>query len=452
MGRVDEGNGRVKDPDDEIENPFPVTGSIPFIRGDDDQELDSPREGPGPRGGLWLFIVLAGGIFTAMTAPGQTAGLSPLTDPLIESLDIDRTLLSISYLIATLVGALAMPVVGKLVDKWGAKITIGWIAVGFVGVLIATSFVTDIFGLTAGYVGLRLFGQGALTLAATTLVARLIIHRSGLALGIAGAIGAGGISLAPVGIERLIAWTDIATTWRIEALIVAVIVLPLVLFLPADRPRTHTATGTLLVVVPETGHTVGHAVKTLMFWVFTGAGFAVGMMSTGLAFHLISLLGAQGLTTVEAASNFIPQTVAALLGTLALGAVVDRTDPRIGVVLSMLSLAGAMVVLPFVTPGGIAILFGVLLGLSQGALRGVEAAGFVRYFGRAHIGSIRGVATGVGLASTALGPLYFAVGLEATGSYLEVSVWGALLPLAVIVLALLARAPHGFDFLPATSA
>lgn len=439
----------MTEPADTSENPFPVTGSIPIIRGDGEAEPEAPvspaKEASGPRGGLWLFIVLAGGIFAAMTAPGQTAGLSPFTDPLIDTLSIDRTSLSVSYLIATLAGAATMPIVGRMVDKFGAKIAIGWITVGFVAVLVGISFVTNIFGLTAGYVGLRMFGQGALTLAATTLVARLITHRSGLALGIAGAIGAGGISLAPVGVERLIAWSDIATAWRIEAVIVAVIVLPLVLLLPRDRPQTHSDTGTLIVAAPETGHTAAFATRTLMFWVFTGAGFAVGMMSTGMAFHLISLLGQQGLTTVEAASNFIPQTVAALLGTLALGAIVDRTDPRVGVVLSMLALAGSMVVLPFVTPGVVAVMFGVLLGLSQGALRGVEAAGFVRYFGREHIGSIRGIATGVGLSSTALGPLYYAIGLQISGSYLPVSVWGATLPLAVIVLALMAKAPQPFD-------
>jgi MFS family permease len=430
-----------------LENLFPVTGSIPVVRGSDESVPDSAPVGAsaGPRGGLWFFIVIAGGVFAAMTAPGQTAGLSPFTDPLIDTLGVDRTSLSLSYLVATLAGAVAMPFVGRMVDRFGAKIAIGWITVAFAAVLVGVSFVTNIFGLTAGYVGLRMFGQGALTLAATTLVARLITHRSGLALGIAGAIGAGGISLAPVGVERLIAWSDIATAWRIEAVIVAVIVLPLVLVLPRDRPRTHTDTGTLIVAPPETGHTARFALGTVMFWVFTGAGFAVGMMSTGMAFHLISLLGQQGLSTVQAASNFIPQTVAALLGTLALGAFVDRTDPRIGVVLSMLTLAGSMVVLPFVGPGVTAVMFGVLLGLAQGALRGVEAAGFVRYFGRAHIGSIRGIATGVGLASTALGPLYYAIGLQMGGSYLPVSIWGATLPLGVIVVALIAKPPMAFE-------
>jgi len=425
---------------------FPVTGTVPIIRPDDEElyrleQEKKDRKDPGPRGRLWLFIVLAGGIFAALTAPGQTAGLSPFTDPLIAEIGVDRTEISFSYLIATLAGATAMPLVGRALDKFGARLAIVWIGVALAAVLVAASFVTEILGLTGAYVGLRMVGQGALTLASTTLVARLVTHRSGLALGISGAMGAAGISLAPVGIERLITLTDIATAWRIEAAIVLVIALPLALLLPKDRPRTHTETGSLIVHVPEAGYTQKQAAGTLMFWAFTAAGFTVGMMVTGLAFHLISILGAQGLTTLEAASNFIPQTIAALLLTLGFGAIVDKIDPRWGLIASMVSMAGAMMLLPFVEPGLWGIVFGLLLGAAQGSIRGVEAAAFVRYFGRGHIGSIRGLSTAVMLASTSLGPLYFALGLEWSGSYLAPSLWGALLPAAVIILALLAKEP-----------
>ncbi len=395
----------------------------------------------------WILMVAAGGILTAMTFPGQTAGLSPFTDPLLAQLDIDRTAISLSYLIATLTGALTMPVLGRVMDKYGTKRAIIWIGVLLSLVLLGASFMSEIFGLTLSYVGLRMTGQGALSLAATTLIARTVTHRPGLSLGIVGATGSAGISLAPVGVERLIAWSDIATAWRIESALVALIVIPIALALPKDVPQTMTDTGTHIVVVPESGYTVGQALRTGMFWVIAAAGFMVGMLSTGLAFHLISILGAQGLTTIEAAANFIPQTVAALLGTLGLGAIVDRIDPRWGVAASMLTMASALGLLPFVGPGISGVIFGVLLGAAMGALRGVEAAAFVRYYGRGHIGAIRGLATAIGLASTALGPLYFALGLTLTGSYAGPSLVAALFPLLVALSAIFIRPPAAPDTL-----
>ena len=418
------------------EIPLPLTGSIPL-------PVDTPgNSATKPPSRLWwILMVSAGGIFTAMTFPGQTAGLSPFTDPLLENLAIDRTAISLSYLIATLAGAATMPVLGRLMDKYGTKRAILWIGIVLSLVLLGASFITEILGLTVSYVGLRMTGQGALSLAATTLIARTVTHRPGLALGIVGAIGSAGVSLAPVAVERVIAWSDVATAWRLESALVALVVIPIALALPKDRPRLTTDTGTHIVIVPESGHTVAQALRTGMFWVIAAAGFTVGMMATGLSFHLISILGEQGLTPLEAASNFIPQTVTALLATLGLGAVVDRIDPRWGVAASMVTMAGSLILVPFVSPGISAIIFGLALGAAMGALRGVEAAAFVRYYGRGHIGSIRGIATSITLASTALGPLYFAVGHNLTGSYALVSFLGALLPALVALSAIFIKPP-----------
>ena len=418
------------------EIPLPVTGSIPTYQ--------EPGRHPQPAKQpllWWALIVAAGSMLTAMTFPGQTAGLSPFTDPLIESLDIDRTAISFSYLLATLTGALTMPILGRALDKYGAKRAIVVIGFLLMTVVFLASFITEIIGLTASYVGLRMTGQGALSLAATTLIARTITYKPGLALGIVGAVGSAGISLAPVGVERLIALTDIATAWRIEAALVAIIVLPIAFLLPKDLPQTTTETGSHIVIVPEAGYTSREALRTGMFWVLASSGFMVGMLSTGLAFHLISILGAQGLTTLQAAANFIPQTVAAVLATLGLGAIVDRIDPRWGVAGSMLTLSGTLLLLPLVNPGISGIIFGLLLGASMGALRGVEAAAFVRYYGRGHIGAIRGIATSIGLASTALGPIYFALGLSLSGSYLGASLVAAIFPLLVALGAMFVKPP-----------
>jgi len=416
--------------------PLPDTGSIPVYQ--EPVEAQKPSKQPLV---WWTLIVAAGSMLTAMTFPGQTAGLSPFTDPLIETLNLERTAISFSYLLATLTGALTLPVLGRVLDKYGAKRAIVVIGFLLMSVVFMASFITDIIGLTASYVGLRMTGQGALTLAATTMIARTITYKPGLALGIVGAIGSAGISLAPVGVERLIAITDIATAWRIEAALVAVIVLPIAFLLPKDLPQTTTETGSHIVIVPEAGYTSSQALKTGMFWVLTLSGFMVGMLYTGLAFHLISILGAQGLTALEAAANFIPQTLATVVVTLAVGSVVDRIDPRWGVAASMLTLSGSLLALPLVSAGLSAILFGLLLGSSMGALRGVQSAALVRFYGRGHIGAIRGVATSIEVGASALGPLYFALGLLFFGSYIGASIVSAIFPLLVAAAAILVKPP-----------
>ena len=141
---------------------MPLTGSIPLAVDTPDVSATKP-----PSRLWWILMVSAGGILTAMTFPGQTAGLSPFTDPLLENLAIDRTAISLSYLIATLAGAATMPILGRLMDKYGTKRTILWIGIVLSLVLLGASLITEILGLTLSYEGLRMTGQGALSLAAT---------------------------------------------------------------------------------------------------------------------------------------------------------------------------------------------------------------------------------------------------------------------------------------------
>ena len=396
----------------------------------------------------WLSIVLAAGVISAMTAPGQTAGLSVFTDPLIRSLGISRTDLSLSYLVGTLVGAAAQPLVGRALDRWGVRSVTLVIAGLFAAVLFGLSFVQGIVGLTAGYVGVRMLGQGALSLAATTAVARAIQHRRGLALGITSAIGSAGISLAPVGIERLVSRVGTGTGWRWESLAVAAIVVPLAFVLPRRATvqlqpvPTIDPSDEFGPALPAVDWTLRQATRTAMFWVIAASLAASGMLSTGLAFHQIAILGEQGLSPLEAAANFLPQTLTGIITTLLAGALADRLPPRVFIAFAMSTLAGALLLLPWVAPGWSAIVYGLVLGAAGGSLRGMEAAAYVRLFGTRHIGAIRGVAMSIGLASTALGPLAFAVGRSVTGSFTQPALVLALIPLAVAIAGLMVRAPR----------
>lgn len=79
-----------------------------------------------------------------------------------------------------------MPLVGRAIDRYGLRRVITVVAAVFGAILIALSLVTNLVGLTVGFVGIRMAGQGALGLVATTTVAYWFDMRRGLALGITG--------------------------------------------------------------------------------------------------------------------------------------------------------------------------------------------------------------------------------------------------------------------------
>lgn len=385
-----------------------------------------------------------------MTAPGQTIGVSVFIDPMLASLELSRSQVSGAYLVGTLTGAVTLPRVGRWIDRTGVRLSTAVVAAAFGTVLVAMSGVVGLVTLVAGFTGIRLLGQGSLTLASTTSVALWFDRRRGLALGITTAAGAAAMSLAPLALAAGIARFDWRPTWSLAGLAVWTVVVPLAWWGLRDRPAD---VGQLVDGGPPTDRrdratdvtavdwTRPEAVRTLMFWTVAAAVTTSGLIGTALGFHQISLLGERGLTVAEAAANFLPQTGAAIVGTVAMGVLVDRVPPRVLVAASMTALAAAMILAQLAAPGLLAVAFGVAVGLGGGSIRTLEAAAIPRYFGVAHLGALRGLVMALTVGGTAFGPLLLAVGFERYGSYAPALNMLLVLPLAVAVTAVFAPVP-----------
>lgn len=400
-----------------------------------------------PSGFYGWHIVGWSALMVAMTAPGQTAAVSVFIDPMIDELGISRSAISTAYLAGTLTGALAMPLVGRMLDRFGVRRVMAVIGLVFAAALCALSLVGSIVGLTAGFVLIRMAGQGALGLTATTAVALWFTHRRGTAMGLVSAIGASTISLAPMLLEVLVSGWGWRRTWLVEGIAVAVIVLPVAWFAMRDRPADlgqHPEGDTPApdsAPVEQWGVPRSVALRTPFFWVITAGVATVGLLATAVNFHQVSLLGEHGLTPAEAAANFLPQTVANLVGTLAGGVLADRVRSQLLIIAAMACLAGALLLGTIAAPGLLALTFGLLIGAAGGVMRTVEAATFPRHFGTTHIGAIRGVVTAVSVGATAFGPLLFATLHDLTGSYTPALLASIALPVTVAAFAWFVRAP-----------
>ncbi|MCH8565212.1 MFS transporter [Nesterenkonia sp. LB17] len=305
-------------------------------------------------------------------------------------------------------------------------------------------------------------------MAASTAVAVYVTRRRGLALGVKTAVGSAGIAMSPVLLEWMIRHLGTSTVWMIEGLAVWAIVLPLGWFFlrhqrraarysslelesEVDRETTSvsgagpTAAGGGIAGgggFPIHQWTVREALHTPIFWIITAGVASSGMLGTGLNFHQIAALGERGLTAMEAAANFIPQAIAALVVTIGVGSLVDRVRPKFGVMFSMALLAGSMGLLSVVQDAWTTVGFGALLGASGGAVRTVEAAAFTHYFGTLHIGAIRGIVTTISVGSTAFGPVVFPLGYGVLGSYALAAAVLASIPVLVGIAALFASEPR----------
>jgi len=153
-----------------------------------------------------------------MSVPGQTIGVSTFTDSLLDALNISRDTLSLAYMCGTITSSLILTKAGKLYDRYGVRPIAITASLGLGVALLYMSNVDKIIAfftqksvsITAtflavlfGFLMMRFFGQGVLTLASRTMMMKWFDAKRGFAMGFANVFTALLFSLAPVLFEYL---------------------------------------------------------------------------------------------------------------------------------------------------------------------------------------------------------------------------------------------------------
>ena len=245
------------------------------------------------------------------------------------------------------------------------------------------------------------------------------------------------MALVPVGLSVVIEGFGWRVAWLVAAMIIWLVVVPIARYGMIDRPSDvgQVPDGpSPKKTRPPKEHagadaTRKEALRTKRFWILLASTATVGMLSTALNFHQISLLTDAGLTATEAAVMFLPQVVGAGAAGLLFGFLSDRLTGRWLIPMGMALLAISLLLAANLTPGIAVVLYAVSLGAAGGATRSVSATLLPRWFGVRHIGEIQGTASFVNVASTALGPVAFALARTASGGYTGAATWFVVLPL-----------------------
>lgn len=376
-----------------------------------------------------------------LTGPGQTIGVSVFIDPMRDELGISRSQIGSAYLIGTLIGSLVMPFVGRFVDRRGVRLAQMIVGVLFAGALVNMSFVTGFVWLAIGFTGIRMLGQGSLSMISTVTVQLRFTRSRGLAIAVFAMVSGALMGLVPLGLNSVIGAVGWRDAWLVAASITILSVVPLAWFglrtVPVARPTGGVETNAAF------GSSIDRraALRTPGFWVLAAMSSTTGMLSTALNFHQIDLLGQAGLDRREAAAMFLPQIAGGILAGFVVGALVDRIGSRFLPAAAMVLLAGVHLLGAFVAPGIVVFVYAFSLGAAGGAVRTISATLLPDWFGTGHIGAIQGSLTLINVAGSALGPVALAVLESGFGTYrpaLLVLFW---LPLSVAVGAAFVRPP-----------
>lgn len=398
----------------------------------------------------WVILVV-GTIGIAMMGPSQTFTISVFIDYFIKDLGISRANISLLYGLATFAASLLLPLTGRLVDHYGPRLTTPLIVLGLGLAAMGAALVQGTVTLLVGLLALRFLGFGSLQLVSNNLIAQWFIRRRGQVMGLAGLSLPIGLVIFPALSQALIEQFGWRWALALLGLLVWLVMLPVSLLFFKDRPELYGlhpdgSPPTLPLFGENSGGeknwTLAEARRTGVFWLF-GAGMTVlTMILAGLVFHQVSLFEVRGLSRETAVNAFNVIAIFSVVGNLGMGWLLDRYRTRLLLAVTLFLLAATMVMVQVMSTPLHALLYGVLNGLVSGAFRVIDAVVWAKYFGRLHLGSIRGaVMIGV-VGGTALGPYPLGLSLDYLGSYAPALTALLVLPVGLGLAALLIKRPE----------
>ena len=370
-------------------------------------------------GNRWFFygwIIVVSSFLSSMINSGTGSyALGFFIIPMGEELHISRTQFSLIP-IFKLVTLPLLPYLGILLDRrHGARIivTLGSLLGGLT--LASVYFVHNIwlFFLTYGILySLATSAMGS-QLVGPTLIAKWFVRMRGraMAIGTMG-ISAGGVIVAPVaGISiSILGWR---ASWMVLGIMTIVSIVPIsLLFLrrsPEDINLTpdggNASKASFKREIEIDSWTLAQAIRNFQFWIL------IVIQSLGLAglvlvlFHEVAYIQDKGLSINTATMVATSLAFSAMISRLLFGFLSEKVDTRIVLAICFIP-AGITTYLIIPSNSAFALLvWGISHGFFMGGFPTITGYAMPQYFGRKHLGSIRGAISPITVVISAISPL-----------------------------------------------
>ena len=417
---------------------------------------------PLPR--LWPFknvfygwaVVGTSALVSFAQVPMYGPVLSVFVNPIEQELGWARWETSVAFALGSLGGSVFSSIIGGQLDRYGARTAVVVAGMIVTGVLLGLAVMTEpwhfwgLFGLG------RTSALAGVNLGVTVALGNWFIRKRGRAVSFMSIGLRAGQAMVPLVIATPII---LAYSWRHAYVALAVmtfllIALPGWLFirrrpedfgLLPDGARLDEAAGPSADIRGrdtdgEVSFTLAEAKRTASFWLLTLATMTVFFAQTAVNVHAVPSVEDRGVSQAfSGAFVFIIMGTAAL-SSYAWGAFMDKVHVRWGTALATVLSAVAMIILLFADDIPTAIVFGVVFGLGTGGWTIAQTVIFANYYGRRHLGAIRGLSQLLAGPVSATGAVLAGAIKDITASY-ELAFLIFFVALVVVLLAVLLAKP-----------
>ena len=377
----------------------------------------------------WVIVGLT--FTTSMVTAGISGyGLSFFVVPMSEALGVSRAEFS-SITLFRLAAIPIVPLLGMMVDRREGPrlvITIGSICAGLA--LIASAFVQNMlqFYLTFGIIfGVAMMAMGG-QLVGPAVLAKWFVRRRARVMAISAiGVSGGGFVVAPIA-GQLVSQLGWRSSWIVLGIGMILIVAPAAALLMrrqpsdvglapdgipvagarGDAPATGGIDSTPLGEPYEYPWTVREATRTMAFWALLGAQVLALASLMPILFHQVAYMQDKGFSGGDATLVATLLAGFAIVGKIVYGAIVERVHVRWVLALAMMPAGLSVLLLVTSSSREFLLVYAVAHGLTMGGFMPLMNIALAQYFGRQHMGAIRGAFTPLANVVAAFSP--FAVG------------------------------------------
>ncbi|MGE3857005.1 MAG: MFS transporter [Dehalococcoidia bacterium] len=370
----------------------------------------------------WVMVGSALAI-NAVSSTLNPVVFSFMIGPMSEELGVSKSALAWSFTLRLFAGGIIGPFLGVLLDRHGAR-WIGAVSGTLVAsMLIALAFVHDLWlvYLVFAISGLAGLGGPAGQLLTQVPLAKWFVVRRGRAMAIATVGMAGGTMFAIPITEWLLSGFGWRGTTIAFGLIVGAVVIPVSILLVrrspedvglhpdgADAPPASAAEHALgrhAHLTTANNWTMRQAARTRVMWLLLAAQSLAGTVLMGTLVYRVDFFKSLGISPEAVAFGTTLDPLTVVFSAFAFGMIADRVPVRYLGAIGLFGFALSIVPMIFATNSAAAVvLHNVTWGVAAGGHITLNNLVWPNYFGRLHLGAIRGIVLPASIAASGIGP------------------------------------------------
>jgi MFS family permease len=349
-----------------------------------------------------IRLIVSGFLLALFSSFGQTFFIALFSGEIRAEFGLTHGAFGSIYSLATLVSGLLMLWIGAALDRVSLRSYAGGATAALAGACVLLAMIENKYLLLLALFVLRLAGQGMMSHASLTGMARAFTRHRGKAIAAATLGHPAGEAVLPiiaVTAAAALGWRDL---WTIAAVILTVAFVALALLL--DGPSGPGGRSVPAGESPAGSRTRAEMLRDVRFYLIVPALIGPSFIVTGLFFHQVHLTEVKGWELSWFATCFAAYAASSTAGLMITGVLIDRLGAVRLMPIYLLPLCLGCAILALGSHDLVALAFMSLAGMTSGAAVTVVTAMWAEVYGLGHLGAIRALGASLSVVSSALGP------------------------------------------------